>query len=71
MDKMMNRFNVQGQVQQDSDGEFVRFSDVEEMCKAANSFLENLLIEASEKSLPNEKVAETMRGFFRMSFADY
>jgi len=64
----MNRFNVQGQVQQNSNGEFVRFADVEEMCNIANSFLENLLIEASEKGLTNEKVAETMRGFFRMSF---
>lgn len=64
----MNRFSAQGQVEQDSDGEFVRFSDVEEMCTSANSFLENLLIEASGKGLTNEKVAETMRGFFRMSF---
>lgn len=68
MERMMNRFNVLGQVQQDSNGEFVRYSDVEEMCNIANSFLENLLIEASEKGLTNENIAETMQGFFRMSF---
>lgn len=64
----MNRFNVLGRIQQDSDGEFVRYSDVEEMCNIANSFLENLLIEASENGLKNENISETMQGFFRMSF---
>lgn len=65
----MNRFNVQGQVHQDGEGEFVKFSEIEEMCNQANSFLETLLVQASNEEFSNEKVLETMRGFFRFSLA--
>ncbi len=63
----MDRFNVHGQALQDSDGEFVRFSDVEEMRNSLNSFLTNLLDEVAENGLSKEQTLETLNAFFRLT----
>jgi hypothetical protein len=67
MEKMMNRFNVQGQVQQDSDGEFVRFSDVEEMRDSLGNFLANLFDETTEHGLTKEQTLDALNVFFRIT----
>lgn len=63
----MNRFSVQGQVQQDSDGEFVRFSDVEEMRDSLGNFLANLFDEATEHELTKEQTLDALNVFFRVT----
>jgi hypothetical protein len=66
MEKMMNRFNVLGQVQQDSDGEFVRYADVEEMRDSLGNFLANLFDEATENGLTKELTLDALNAFFRI-----
>ena len=63
----MNRFNVLGQVQQDSDGEFVRYSDVEEMRDSLGNFLANLFDEATKNGLTKEQTLDALNVFFRIT----
>jgi len=63
----MNRFNVLGQVQQDSDGEFVRYSDVEERRDSLVNFLANLFDEATENGLTKELTLDALNVFFRIT----
>ena len=65
----MNRFNVQGQVHQDREGEFVKFSEVEEMRDSLSAFFENLFDEATEQGLTKDQALGALNAFFKLTLA--
>jgi hypothetical protein len=70
MEKVMNRFNFLGQVQQDSNGEFVRFADVEEVRDSLIDFIANTFDAKTGKGLTKDETLKALGVFFRLTLAE-
>lgn len=66
----MMRFEGNSAIKPDASGDYVRFTDVHELCTSTVGFVENLLNLLEEGELTKSDAVSALKAMFRLSLSD-